>query len=820
MRLYEGMSRVFVEDAVRNQIADKLRDAFFAFYGYRPSFSEVASWRNSLRTMAGILERGHLDDNGVILEYQLPLSSKRLDFLICGVDEEKKANAVIVELKQWERCDSSEVDRCVSTWLGGKHREILHPCEQAAQYRRYLEDVHTSFYEGDRPIGLRSCAYLHNYTAESGDPLFDPKFDGARAQTPLFTGPDVEELTSFLQPPVGCGSGAEVLSRIEGGRARPSKKLLEHVANVINGRPEFVLLDEQLVVFEKVFACIRRSIHDRKQRAVLVKGGPGTGKLVVAINLMADLSRAGYNAQYATGSKAFTETLRKKLGPRGSSQCTYFNSYAAAEKGAVDVLVCDEAHRIRRTSVSRFTPRAKKTGLPQTDELMAAAKVPVFFIDDKQNVRPDETGSVELIRTTAARLGVELSEFELETQFRCAGSDHFVRWVGNTLSVESNQDALYSKDEGFDFRIVSTPEELDSLIRERASAGFTARLTAGFCWPWSDPEPDGSLVNDVKIGTFIRPWNAKPETKHRLKKGIPKSTLWATDHNGIEQIGCIYTAQGFEFDYVGVIWGKDLVYDFRQQTWAGSPADSRDKAVKSAKGNFAELVKHSYRVLLSRGIKGCYVCFLDEDTKRFVESRIGAVSEASTTEPRRAKPVTAREELPAAPTRLPFRVLERSEARPWVNCVPLVALEAAAGAFSGEQQVDELDLDPSSTKWVELPDAFRPSRGLFVARVVGESMNRRIPNGSWCLFRRAAAGSRNGRVVLAAHRDISDSETGGHYTVKVYSSEKTQELGGEWLHSAIALVPDSSDPSFQPLHLDQKAAEQLRIVADLVAVLG
>jgi hypothetical protein len=820
MRLYEGMSRVFVEDAVRNQIADKLTAAFQSFYGFRPSFSEVASWRNSLRTMASVLERGRLDDNGVILEYQLPLTSKRLDFLVCGLDAEKKANAVIVELKQWEKCDSSEVERCVSTWVGGRQREILHPSEQATQYRRYLEDGHTSFHEGVDAIGLKACAYLHNYSADRDDPLFSSKFDAVRADSPVFTGSDVEELTEFLRAPVKKGAGAEVLARISGGRARASKKLMEHVANVIAGRPEFVLLDEQLIVFEKVAACVRRSFHDRKQRAVLIKGGPGTGKSVVAINLMAELSRAGYDSQYATGSKAFTETLRKKLGSRGSRQCTYFNSYAGVEARTVDVLICDEAHRIRRTSASRFTPRDRRTGLPQVEELIAAAKVPVFFIDDKQNVRPDETGSIELIREAASRLGVELSEFELETQFRCAGSDHFVRWLDNTLGVESNQDALYSREEGFDFRVLSTPDDLDTLIRERARAGFTARLTAGFCWPWSEPRPDGSLVDDVTIGRFTRPWNAKPDATHRLKAGIPKSTLWATEPGGIDQVGCIYTAQGFEFDYVGVIWGKDLVFDFRQMGWAGSRDVSKDQAVKRSAEGFTDLVKHSYRVLLSRGMKGCYVCFLDEDTRRFVESRIAA---APLPEKALPHPITAdlvqRAFSPEAAS-LPFRVLERSEAQPWVNCVPLLSLEAAAGAFSGEQQVEEPVLDPESTRWVELPDSFRPSAGLFVARVVGESMNRRIPNGSWCLFRRASAGSRLGRVVLAVHREIADAETGGHFTVKVFSSEKIRKENNSWTHSRVRLKPDSTVADFKPIDLSESAADELRIIAELVAVLG
>lgn len=819
MRLYEGMSRPFIEDAVRNQIADRLSNAFFGFYGFRPSFSEIASWRNSLRAMATVLDRGRLHDSGVILEYQLPLTSKRLDFMICGLDRQKSANAVIVELKQWEKCDSSEVDRCVSTWLGGKHREILHPSEQAAQYRRYLEDGHTAFYEGDTPVGLRSCAYLHNYSAEPGDPLFDPRFDGIRAESPIFTGLDVEELTSFLGSPVGGGRGAEVLSRIAGGRARPSKKLLDHVANVIAGRPEFVLLDEQLVVFEKVAACIRRSVHDSKQRVVLIKGGPGTGKSVVAINLMSHLSRAGYNAQYATGSKAFTETLRKKLGSRGSSQCTYFNSYAGAEGRAVDVLICDEAHRIRRTSASRFTPQARRTGLPQVDELIAAAKVPVFFIDDKQNVRPDETGSVELIRGTAERLGVELSEFELETQFRCAGSDHFVRWVDNTIGIDSNQDAIYSKEADFDFRVVPTPEELEALIRERAEAGFTARLAAGFCWPWSEPKPDGTLVNDVTIGSFSRPWNAKPDTAHRLAKGIPRSTLWATEPGGIGQVGCIYTAQGFEFDYVGVIWGKDLVYDFEQKAWVGSPEHSKDLAVKRSKEGLADLLRHSYRVLLSRGMKGCYVCFLDEDTKRFVETRIGGISGPRAIEtPQKEDAVELKR--PAEGELLPFRVLERAEAEPWVNCVPLVSLEVAAGRFSGEQQVEEPDLDPASTRWVALPDAFRPSKGLFIARVVGESMNRRIPNGSWCLFRANPKGTRQGKVVIASHRSIRDESWGSNYTIKVYESRKQVSDSGDWRHTGVTLSPDSTVAGFRPLNFEPQDAEELQIVAELVAVLS
>ena len=146
-------------------------------------------------------------------------------------------------------------------------------------------------------------------------------------------------------------------------------------------------------------------------------------------------------------------------------------------------------------------------------------------------------------------------------------------------------------------------------------------MTAGFCWSWSQPERDGALVEDVIIGDFKRPWNAKPDAK-KLAKGIPKAPLWAYDPNGINQVGCVYTIQGFEFDYVGIIFGKDLVYNFGTQRWEGHPEHSEDPTVKRSKDRFTDLVKNTYRVLLSRGMKGCYVYFMDKDTENFFKSRI------------------------------------------------------------------------------------------------------------------------------------------------------------------------------------------------------
>jgi len=620
MRLYSGSSEQFIQDTTHNQIAGKLQSAFFDYFGYKTSDAEVRSWQNSTRAVSLVFQEAKLLDHGVLLEYQLPMSSQRLDCMVCGHDSDNTPNAVVVELKQWDRSKPASGKNEVLTWVGGAEREVLHPSAQVGQYRRYLEDTHTTF-QGDDSVRLGACSYLHNYYHESGDPLLDEKFADILATSPLFSADGVVQLSEFLTTRLGAGSGMDILSKVEGGRYRPSKKLLEHVGDVIKGNPSYILLDEQLVVYDKVLACAAEGLTSRKTVALVIKGGPGTGKSVVAINLMADLANQGYNAQYATGSRAFTETLRRVVGSRGSAQFKYFNSYQTAERDIIDVLICDEAHRIREFSHSRFTPRAKRTNAPQIDELLHAGKVVVFLLDDDQVVRPQEIGSAEFIIDRAREKKCDIFEYELETQFRCQGSDAFVNWINNTLSIRRTANAIWTGDEDFDFRILESPDAVEEAIREKAAAGHSARMTAGFCWPWSKSNPDGTLVADVVVGDYRKPWNARPEAT-RLADGIPKATLWAHDPNGIEQVGCVYTAQGFEFDYAGVIFGVDLTYNLDSQEWEGHKDASYDTVVKRSKEMFINLVKNTYRVLLTRGLKGCYVCFLDKDTERFVKSRM------------------------------------------------------------------------------------------------------------------------------------------------------------------------------------------------------
>jgi DUF2075 family protein len=393
---------------------------------------------------------------------------------------------------------------------------------------------------------------------------------------------------------------------------------------LVKGKPEYVLLDEQLVVYDKVLDAAQDGVKGKKKAAIIVRGGPGTGKSVIAMNLLGDLSKMGLNAHYVTGSRAFTSTVREIVGTRASAQVRYFNSYMGADVDVIDVMIADEAHRIRETSNNRFTPKAKQSKRSQIQELFKASRTSVFFIDDNQIVRPGEIGSAQYIKAEAEKLHCEVCEFELEAQFRCAGSEAFVSWINNTLGIQRTPHVMWNQADEFDFRIIGTPQALEDAIREKQERKSTARLTAGFCWPWSNPKSDGTLVSDVVIGEYARPWNAKSDSGS-LAPGIPKESLWAYDSGGVNQIGCVYTTQGFEFDYVGVIFGPDLVYLPEAADWKGDKTKSYDSVVKKSGDRFTQMAKNTYRVLLTRGMKGCFVYFMDKATENFFRSRIERV---------------------------------------------------------------------------------------------------------------------------------------------------------------------------------------------------
>lgn len=620
MKLYSGTTQEFVQDALENRLDEKLKAAFEDYFYKLANPREVSSWTYSLQFVKNLIELASLHDNMIVVEYMPPFSNMRIDCMLFGQGLNQVENVVLIELKQWTTVSESDVENNITTFVGGANRPEPHPSYQVAGYHNYLKD-YLRVFEGDSPIQLNSIAYCHNYS-RNADVLFSPKFDGIRAQYPLFSKEDVRPLSEFLRSKLGSGHGWEIFNRFITSEVGPSKKLLAYTKQMIAGQKIFNLVEDQITAYNTIVDRAKKSSKLDRKSVVIVQGGPGTGKSLIALNAMAELASKGITVFHATGSAAFTSTLRRILGQRTGTLFKYFNKFGSYKENEVDVLICDEAHRIRKSSNDRYTRKDQKSNRSQVEELVSASKVSIFFIDDYQVVRPFEIGSTNLIRETAHKFGAEIHEFELKTQFRCNGSDGYLNWLDNTLSIRETVNSMLTPKEKMDFRIFGDPIELYAAIRKKnEEKPNSARMVAGFCWPWSNPNPDGTLKEDVVIGNFRMTWEAKNDVGS-LQPGIPRAKFWAYDPDGVSQMGSIYTVQGFEFDYIGVVFGKDLAYDSVRKTWIARPENSSDSAAKRDKENFVRYARNAYRVLMTRGMLGCYVYFMDQGTEQYFRSRI------------------------------------------------------------------------------------------------------------------------------------------------------------------------------------------------------
>ncbi|WP_239116562.1 DNA/RNA helicase domain-containing protein [Planotetraspora phitsanulokensis] len=604
------------EAALAEQISEHLRMTT----GRGPSPSEAKSWERSLPALARDLADAGLSKVEMLVEYKLPLTSKRADVVLAGVHPRTGEDSyVVVELKQWSRAEPSDQGEHLVIVDGMPGGEMLNPAEQVRRYCEYMCDFLGVL--KDRPQAVHGAAYLHNAMDLDVDGLHDQVQD---ERSRLFTKQRRGDFHKYLRERLADKPGAEVADRLLSSPVAPSKQLMEYAANEIRDREQFTLLDEQQVAYELVMRAVDKARRADFKQVVIVTGGPGSGKSVIALSLLGELYRQGRTALHATGSQSFTQTMRRYPG-RGSTRIKnlfmYFNSFTDAEQNSLDVLICDEAHRIRETSTNRFTPAAKRIGRPQLDELMAAARVPVFLLDEHQVVRPGEIGAVQTIEEYAQSRGYTVNRVSLDEQFRCGGSRKYEQWVLRLLGLNSGDPVAWDGDEDFEVRIAHSPQELEAALHAKPG---TARMTAGFCWPWSDPRTDDSLVDDVVIGDWSRPWNVK---RDRAVGDAPPSMLWATEPSGFGQVGCIYTAQGFEYDWSGVIIGPDLVA--RNGSLVTVRSENKDPAFRSKKAvpdvDFDKLARNVYKVLLTRGMRGTIIYAVDPATRNFLTHLIPAI---------------------------------------------------------------------------------------------------------------------------------------------------------------------------------------------------
>jgi DUF2075 family protein len=632
--IYDAPQTQFFKDVLVNTFADRVRDNFSRIYDKKPGESEFNSWIDTGKVIKNLVELSSLENVYVAFEYQVPYTQKRIDCLLFGKNKQGKGTITHIEMKQWQKVEALDCEgNFVETYTGGSTKKVVHPSQQVQGYHNYLIGFVEIFEEDN--LDLFGYVYCPNYVKKEGEGLLNPKYKEIVSKFPIYTKDDIEKLAERLKELLSQEDGFDIFNKFMASPIRPSRKLLDSASKIIKQESEFNLLDDQIYARNVIIDKVRKAEEGEVGNVVIVKGGPGTGKTVIALHIMAEFAgqrEKKYKIFFSSRSKPLIEAIKYKMergqkvgGDKAKLLFTSLDPFVPSrvQENELDILIVDEAHRIGEKSDSRFTKREHRSDMPQTEQLIRCAKTSIFFIDDKQVIRGAEVGNSKLIKETAIRLGRKVEEVPLTSQFRCNGSENYLDWLESILGY-TGENKILKKEDNFDFQIIDSPEKLYSIIKEKNSLkGMSARLVAGYCWTWStELEPDGDLAKDVKIGTFELPWETHMNV--RTPEGYVKWYEWAYKPEGIKQVGTIYTAQGFEFDYIGVIIGPDLKFDKQNNRLVADREGNKDPYLKRkiSKEKFDEYIRNIYRVLMSRGMKGCYVYFMDKETEGFFRSRI------------------------------------------------------------------------------------------------------------------------------------------------------------------------------------------------------
>ena len=620
MIVYEDSKRCFVEDIKSNCIADKIT-AKIRERGINAGHErEYISWQNSLQFMRNIVDDNDIDDEvRIAIEYNIPLTSKRVDFIICGADANNNDNVVVVELKQWQKAEvvADDMHYCVKTFVGGNNRIVCHPSYQAYSYACFIRNYSQKVL--DDGINLIPCAYLHNYDPDFKQTLSNSIYKEWVSEAPFFIRNETEQFSAFVKKYVTRrSSNGDLLYEIDHGRLKPTKALQDSLTSMVKGNKEFMLLDEQAVCYDMCLKTMAKCKEDGKKRTIVIQGGPGTGKSVLAVNLLMEFINKSLNTCYATKNSAPREAFLSLLTHSDAKKQVNIRQLFRSPFGlsnvpdnTYDCLIVDEAHRLVKKMYGDWN------GENQVKECISASLLSIFLLDEDQAVTVNDIGSIAEISKWCRELNSTLkmpAEAKLVSQFRCNGSDAYIQFIDDILqrTEESVTVSLYELN--FDFRIFDSAIELREALREKNAINNKSRMVAGYCYDWNVKHGRGDYDIMLPDG-FKAKWN------------LEKDKIWAINPNSFEEVGCIHTAQGLEFDYVGVLIGKDLKYDSTSgriiTDKQAISKDDKSSGIRSCKNEniVRKLILNTYKTLLTRGQKGCYVYCEDKSLAEYIKKK-------------------------------------------------------------------------------------------------------------------------------------------------------------------------------------------------------
>jgi len=613
--VYQETLKNFTEDVILNRITDKIQDLMKEKHLSGGSAGEVNAWNNSLRFMKDVLDAPEFpSDCSVAIEYNIPQTSKRVDFMVVGKDKEEKDHVVIVELKQWAKCNKIDDMSKHSIESDMKNDKIVaHPSYQAYSYKSLLLNYCDSLELDDNQ--LNPCAYLHNLGEEYRKDVEAELYSDWIEEAPVFLKSDVLKLRKFISQYINAkSSDGELLYKIDFGRIRPQKSLQDSLDSMLCGNEEFKMIDDQVVAFDVIMKAIKNAQNDNKKHVVIVSGGPGTGKSVLAINVLAkSIIDLGLNASYITKNMAPRKCYEKLLSKGDAKKAVNLkmamkspHALPFIPNNGIDVGIFDEAHRMQKL------PYMYK-GVDMLEDAIKASRVSIFFVDEDQRIAVDDCYNIDIIKEYATRLGAIIDTpepFELSSQFRCNGSDGYIAFINNLLEIKETANKTFDLS-NFEIKVFDDPNEMRNELREKNKINNKARMVAGYCYDWNVKNKRGE-------------WDITLSNEFKAKWNLVNDDIWAINPESFEEVGCIHTCQGMEFDYVGVIIGKDLIYkDDKVCTdkWAISKDDRTSKIRSCYDEKLADrLIRNTYKVLLTRGQKGCYIYCEDKELSQYMKN--------------------------------------------------------------------------------------------------------------------------------------------------------------------------------------------------------
>jgi len=623
MIIYENTVGQFIEEVRHNKIAQNIKNLMIDLGVYGGAHSEYMAWVNSLQFMRNVVDIPKIpSDATVAIEYQIPQTSKRVDFLIFGNDGVVD-NIIIIELKQWTKASkhSDIMEHSIETYTGNGLRFVAHPSYQAYSYAYLIQN--TSEIVQSSTIEIYPSAYLHNFLPVYKGELINDTFKKWIDKAPLFISNESDKLSEFISKYIKFkSSDNKLLYKIDKGRLKPSKALQDAIVSMMDGNDEFQLIDDQIIAYDYCIEQMELCQKDKKKRTIIIEGGPGTGKSVLALNLMKKFIEKGFMASYVTKNaaprKAFLDLISKSdLDNKTKIKSLFRSPFGLSRVPAnkYDALVIDEAHRLVKKMYRDYT------GENQIKECIDASLLSIFLIDENQKITTKDIGTIEDIEFYGQKLKSEVHSgpnLKLVSQFRCNGSDAYIQFLDSLLQISEYVDTDLAE-LNYVIEVFDDPNEMRDELREinlSTKHYNKARMVAGYCYPWNIKNNRPYDYDILLDNGFKAKWN------------LPTDDKWAINPNSFEEVGCIHTAQGLEFDYIGVIIGKDLRYDktlgkiITDQSEVHS--DDKSSGIRNATQRDAEiLIKNTYKTLLTRGQKGCFIYCEDKALSEFIKKRLG-----------------------------------------------------------------------------------------------------------------------------------------------------------------------------------------------------